>query len=120
MVGITIASMMPVELNKMSRSAAAIGPFGSSTPSEQPPRAVMPIKATASASARISGPFAGQESCEQHEQIQDGKSKQAVRRPSIGLAAANQLQRERNECHSADNGGDAIYRAGKPKRPRQE
>ena len=32
-VGITIASMMPSELNRICRSAAAIGPFGSSTPS---------------------------------------------------------------------------------------
>jgi hypothetical protein len=36
-VGITIASMMPVALNMMSRWAEAMGPFGSRTPSEQPP-----------------------------------------------------------------------------------
>ena len=36
-VGITIASMMPSELNRICRSATAIGPFGSRTPSVQPP-----------------------------------------------------------------------------------
>src|SRR5216684_3219248 len=35
-VGITIASMMPSELNRISRSAAAMGAFGSRTPAEQP------------------------------------------------------------------------------------
>src|SRR5262249_2121584 len=36
--------MMPVALNKMSRWADAMGPFGSRTPSEQPPSIVAPIK----------------------------------------------------------------------------
>ena len=41
-VGITIASMMPSELNRICRSAEAMGPFGSSTPSEQPPSVAAP------------------------------------------------------------------------------
>src|SRR5882724_1378257 len=45
--GTTIASMMPSELSKICRSAAAIGPFGSSTPSVQPPSVATPITATA-------------------------------------------------------------------------
>src|SRR5262245_41943435 len=41
----TIASMMPVALNMICRSAAPIGPFGSSTPSAvQPPRTATTIK----------------------------------------------------------------------------
>src|SRR5262249_50251111 len=48
------ASMMPVELNRMSRSADAMGPFGSSTPSEQPPSIAAKINKTASAPCRIS------------------------------------------------------------------
>src|SRR5262245_22964462 len=53
-VGITIASMIPVELSMMSRSAEAIGPFGSSTPSVQPPRAAAQIRTPASRTYRIS------------------------------------------------------------------
>src|ERR1700730_8542623 len=53
-VGITIASMMPSELNRICRSPEAMGPFGSSTPSEQPPSAAAPIKITATTeTARI-------------------------------------------------------------------
>src|ERR1700730_1075211 len=53
-VGITIASMMPSELNRICRSPEAMGPFGSSTPSEQPPSAATPIKTTATTeTARI-------------------------------------------------------------------
>src|SRR5262250_1979935 len=37
-VGMTIASMMPSELNMMRRSAEAIGPLGSSAPPLQPQR----------------------------------------------------------------------------------
>src|SRR5262245_28529688 len=47
--------MIPVEFSIMSRSAEAIGPFGSTTPSEQPPRAAPPIKKTASATCCMSG-----------------------------------------------------------------
>src|SRR5438270_10773130 len=53
-VGITIASMIPSELNRICRSAEAMGPFGSSTPSEQPPSATAPIKAITSTAYRIS------------------------------------------------------------------
>src|SRR5215475_10542538 len=119
-VGITIASMMPVELSRMSRSAAAIGPFGSSTPPEQPPSAAAPINKTAIAPCRISDSLAGQESREQHKQVQDGKREQVMRRPSIGLAAPDQSQCERNERRSADGGGHAIACAGKSKRPWQQ
>src|SRR5262245_18426220 len=118
-VGITIASMMPVELSIISRSAAAIGPFGSSTPPEQPPSAAAPINKTAIAPCRISDSLAGQESREPHKQVQDGKREQAMWRPSIGLAAPDQCQCERTEPRSADAGGHAIACAGKSKRPWQ-
>src|ERR1700685_471534 len=52
--GITIASMMPSALSRISRSAAAIGPFGSSTPSVQPPSVATPIRTTASKPYRMS------------------------------------------------------------------
>src|SRR5262245_48025740 len=116
MVGITIASMMPSELNMMRRSAAAIGPFGSSTPSEQPPSATAAINRTGIA-WRMSdplGPGAGRERREQHEQVQDGKREQAVRRPPIRPAVREQCQRERNEDRPADGGCDAVHGAGKP------
>src|ERR1700758_2521959 len=56
-VGITITSMIPVALSIISRSAAATGPFGSSTPSEQPPSAAAPTNKTASVRYRISDPL---------------------------------------------------------------
>src|SRR5215471_10067448 len=46
--------MIAVELIRRSRSAAAIGPFGSRMPPEQPPSAVAPTKARASTAYRIS------------------------------------------------------------------
>src|SRR5262245_26313229 len=49
--------MIPVELSIMSRSAAAMGPFGSSTPPEQPPSAAAPTIKTASTTCCMSGPF---------------------------------------------------------------
>src|SRR5262249_37483137 len=52
--GITTTSMIAVELIRRSRSAAAIGPFGSRMPPEQPPSAVAPTKAGASTAYRIS------------------------------------------------------------------
>src|SRR5437868_10964819 len=52
--GTTIASMMPSELSKICRSAAAIGPFGSSTPSEQPPSVAAPIRIITSRPYRMS------------------------------------------------------------------
>src|ERR1700686_546226 len=51
--GITIASMMPSALSRIWRSAAAIGPFGSSTPSVQPPSVATPIRPTASKPYRM-------------------------------------------------------------------
>src|ERR1700687_3393242 len=51
--GITIASMIPSALSRICRSAAAIGPFGSSTPSVQPPSVAAPIKTTASREYRM-------------------------------------------------------------------
>src|SRR5580700_7800352 len=53
--GITIASMMPSELSRICRSAAAIGPFGSSTPSVQPPSIAAPTRTMAGKTRRISG-----------------------------------------------------------------
>src|ERR1700742_2280574 len=52
--GITIASMMPSELNRICRSAAAIGPWGSSTPSLQPQSAAVAIRTKASEPYRMS------------------------------------------------------------------
>src|ERR1700731_498412 len=51
--GITIASMMPSALSRICRSARATGPFGSNTPSEQPPSVATPIKTTASKPYRM-------------------------------------------------------------------
>src|SRR5262245_16733736 len=46
--------MMPSELNMICRWAAAIGPFGSRTPSEQPPSVAMLIRAAARTLYRMS------------------------------------------------------------------
>src|ERR1700688_1875845 len=51
--GITIASMMPSEFNRICRLATAIGPFGSSTPSVQPPSIAPPIRTTTSKPYRM-------------------------------------------------------------------
>src|ERR1043166_5481073 len=51
--GITIANMMPVALNRICRSARAIGPLGSSTPS-QPPSVAAASRSTVSERYRIS------------------------------------------------------------------
>src|ERR1700722_6786875 len=51
--GITIANMMPSALSRICRSATAIGPFGSSTPSLQPPSIAAPIRTTASKPYRM-------------------------------------------------------------------
>ena len=53
----TIASMMPSELNRICRSATAIGPFGSKIPSEQPPRVAATRKNTSVKLRRISDPI---------------------------------------------------------------
>src|SRR6267154_5606654 len=52
--GVTIASMIPSALSRICRSATAIGPFGSSTPSVQPPSVATPIRTTASKPYRMS------------------------------------------------------------------
>src|SRR4051794_35222209 len=54
MVGITIASMIPSELNRICRSAEAMGPFGSSTPSLQPPSSAALIRMKARRRGRMS------------------------------------------------------------------
>src|SRR5450432_3010179 len=51
--GITIASMMPSALNRICLSARATGPFGSNTPSVQPPSVAIPIRTTASIPYRM-------------------------------------------------------------------
>src|ERR1700694_2141566 len=51
--GTTIASIMPSALSMICRSAAAIGPFGSRMPSEQPPSIAAPIRTTASKPYRM-------------------------------------------------------------------
>src|SRR5215472_9007224 len=112
--------MIPVELSRMSRCAAPMGPCGSSSPPEQPPSVEAPISKTANAKPRISDPLAGKESREQHKQVQDGKREDAMRRGSIGSVAPNQFQCERNECRAADCSGSAIDCAGKSKRPWQQ
>src|SRR4029077_17972785 len=45
--------MMPVALNRICRSEKAMGPFGSSTPSVQPPSAAAPIRIAASKPYRM-------------------------------------------------------------------
>src|SRR6266404_5425282 len=45
--GTTIASMMPSALSRICRSARATGPFGSNTPSVQPPSVARPIRTSA-------------------------------------------------------------------------
>ena len=50
MVGMTMASMIPSESKRIIFSADAIGPFGSRTPSEQPPSAAAATKARVLAS----------------------------------------------------------------------
>src|SRR5262245_6609121 len=119
-VGITMASMIPVALSIMRRCAAATGPFGSSTPSEQPPSVIAPMRNPASARYRISGPPADRECCKQHKQVQNRKREQAMGRPPISLVAPGQSQREHNERRSTDGGGRAIDRAGKTERARQQ
>src|ERR1700739_1326049 len=54
MTGTTIASMMPSEFSRICRSAAAIGPCGSSTPSVQPPSVAAPITTAVSKPCRMS------------------------------------------------------------------
>src|SRR5262249_14383257 len=134
-VGITIASMIPVALSMMSRSAAAIGPCGSNTPPEQPPSVAAPARTTARITYRISdlvraeiggdargarrsrhgwrlhrsdrssarggehgkpaiGAVVGQQCCEQHEQVGNGKPEQTVSSSPIDLASPSQLPRE--------------------------
>src|SRR6202051_2028493 len=51
--GHTIASMMPSALSRICRAARAIGPFGSSTPSVQPPSVAALIRTTASKPYRM-------------------------------------------------------------------
>src|SRR5229473_1563867 len=51
--GTTIASMMPSALSRICRSARATGPFGSNTPSVQPPSVAAPIRTTASKPYRM-------------------------------------------------------------------
>src|SRR5262249_62164915 len=86
MVGMTIASMIPVELNRISRSAAAMGPFGSSTPSEQPPSVAAPSKATARSAYRISSSYEGDD---------DGRRREHDR--GRFAAAVDQKRREHHE-----------------------
>src|SRR5215472_12329206 len=138
-VGMQIASMMPVALNMICRSAAAIGPCGSSTPSLQPPRVRVPSNATARRTYRISGShradehghpsaddcgrFAAgieQQHREQREQVKNGKSEQTISRSAIRPATVVQLKGKRDEDRSADHRGSAIEPSGKAKRPRQQ
>src|SRR6266404_9620960 len=51
--GVTIASMIPSALRRICRSARATGPFGSNTPSVQPPSVTTPIRTTASKPHRM-------------------------------------------------------------------
>src|SRR5262245_59216494 len=112
-----ITSMMPVVLNRICRSATAIGPFGSSTPTSlQPPRVAAPSRTMARRRYRISNPhcaedggrpredergrFAaavGQKRSEQHEQVGDGKAEQTAGCPPIERAGPTQSQREPDE-----------------------
>src|ERR1700748_3585413 len=131
--------MMPSALSRICRSASAIGPFGSSTPSVQPPSDAAPIRATASRPYRMlylaevdgvgcatdgawqesRSPVVDQESGKQHEQIEDGESEQPMSGAAIVPSASVQLEREQNENCSAGRDDRAIERARKTKRPGQ-
>src|SRR4051794_7409252 len=53
-LGVLYESLVPSELDRICRSAAAMGPSGSKTPSEQPPSVTAPVRAMASRAYRIS------------------------------------------------------------------
>src|SRR5262249_37389473 len=116
MVGMTIARMIPVELNRISRSAAAMGPFGLRTPSEQPPSVATPSRVTASTRYRMSGSHSvdddrgprgerrgrfatgiEEKRREQHGQVDDREPEQAVSRPPIERPAPPQSPRQPDE-----------------------
>src|SRR5712671_7037584 len=124
-VGITIASMMPSELNRICRSASAIGPLGSSTPSEQPPSATRPSSTKMNARRRMSDsgqPAAviDQQGGKQQEEVSDGEDEQSMRGTAIGLAADAEAEREHKEGHAQEPGRDAVERAGKAQRTGQQ
>src|SRR5215469_1196297 len=138
-VGMQIASMMPVALNMICRSAAAIGPCGSSTPSLQPPRIVAPSNARARKTYRISGSHCAddhghppdddrgrsaagveQQHRKKREQVEDGKPEQAIGRSAVRTGIPVQLPRQGHEERAADHRGGTVDRAGKAERPRQQ
>src|SRR5215831_12346886 len=136
-VGMTIASMMPSELKRICRSAAAIGPCGSRAPPVQPARAAAPSETRASMRYRISSPhciddgggpredergrFAAavsQKRCEQHEQVDDREAEQAVRSPPIERTGPAQSQREPDEERCGGERNHPVDGAREAERPR--
>src|SRR5260221_9492769 len=133
-VGMTIASMMASELNRISRSAAAIGPFGSRTPSEQPPSAAAPIKRAVNRPRRMSAlpcranadmspregqaglrpasAVAGQQSREQQEEIGGGEHEQAGGPPPLAPRASVGAAPEGNERAPPESRAPPIERQG--------
>src|SRR5471030_1997651 len=108
-VGITIASMMPSELNRICRSASATGPLGSSTPSEQPPRATRQSRTEMNVPDRMSDsgqPAAviDQEGDKQQEEVNDRENEQAMRGAAVDLAADAEAEREQKEGRAQEPG----------------
>src|SRR4051812_24942211 len=128
--------MIPSELDRICRSAAATGPFGSKTPSEQPPSIAAPVRTMASTAYRISdlvcGEFGGAARgaersrhgvswCRSEVSQSDTRGQQG--RPPIA-AIAGQQRREQHE--QVDNGkckqtvsGSPIRLAGPAQLPRE-
>src|SRR4051794_10925130 len=96
-VGTTITSMIPRALSRSCRSAAAMGPFGSRTPSLQPATVATPIRTPISRVYRMSDPMLGQEGREQQEQVEDREHEQTGCIAALGRAASAQPEGEPNE-----------------------
>src|ERR1700752_42908 len=136
-VGMTIASMIPRELSRICHSAAAMGPFGSRTPSEQPPSVAAPIRTTASRGNRMLnllclerlgrsqsdprvrryGPSSfdvvGKEARKNQEQVKNREHEQTRSIAATGKASSAQPECEHNEDRPVDDGGRRVDCAGK-------
>src|SRR5580658_4297084 len=122
--------MIPTESNRINRSADAMGPFGSRTPSWNPPSIAalnwrsrrMSALPHGDGADRISQAFrvvVCQEGREQQEEIRNGEDEQAVRGSPISPATPAQLGRQHDEDRSADDGGRTIDRPGEPENERE-
>src|ERR1700734_1330632 len=122
--------MIPSELNRISRSADAMGPFGSRTPSWNPPSIAalnwrsrrmsrLPHDEGAGRISQVFRVVVRQKGREQQEEIRNGEDEQTVGGSPICPAAAVQMCCQQNENRSADNGGRTIDRPGESKRERE-